>query len=201
MFTGIIEAIGTVKEIISNGSNKSFWVESPISNEFYVGQSINHCGVCLTIEEIKKESHRITAVKETLTKTNLDNWEPGVLINLERSVPITGRLDGHLVQGHVNTTSRCIKRKEKKGSWEFEFELRKKHSLLVAEKDSICVNGISLTTFNLKRKSFKVAVIPYTFDHTNMHKVLVSDIVNLEFNIIGKYVQRYMSIGNQLKLK
>ena len=195
MFTGIIETKGTVKEIISNGFNKSFWVESPLSSGFKVDQSINHNGVCLTVEKILDNTHKVTAIKETLFKTNLKGWLIGHLVNLERCVPVTGRFEGHIVQGHVDTTSFCLKRKEKKGSWEFQFELHKKFSPLVVEKDSICVNGISLTAFNVKKRSFTVAIIPYTYAHTCMNKLLPGDIVNLEFNIIGKYIQRYLSLA------
>lgn len=194
MFTGIIESIGVVKEVISNGSNKSFWIESPLSSNFKTDQSINHNGVCLTVEEVKENTHKITAIKETLDKTNLNSWVIGQSMNLERCVPVTGRFEGHIVQGHVDTTSCCLNRKEKKGSWEFQFELNKKFSSLVVEKDSICVNGISLTAFNVKRKSFTVAIIPYTYNHTCMNKLLPGELVNLEFNIIGKYIQRYLSL-------
>src|SRR5438874_1991628 len=123
MFTGIIESMGIVKEIIFNGSNKSFWIESPLSTDFKTDQSVNHNGVCLTVEEVMGNTHKVTAIKETLSKTNLNAWVTGQLVNLERSVPVTGRFEGHIVQGHVDTTSHCLKRKEKKGSWEFQFEL------------------------------------------------------------------------------
>ena len=182
MFTGIIETTGIVKEVISNGSNKTFWIESPISSQFKVDQSVSHSGVCLTIEEIKENTHRITAIDETLQKTNLGDWKAGTFINLERCLQINDRLDGHIVQGHVDTTGTCIKRKEKKGSWEFEFEFPKKFAELIIEKGSICVNGISLTAFDVIRKSFRVAIIPYTFEHTNINKVMEGDTVNLEFD-------------------
>lgn len=195
MFTGIIETIGAVKEIISSGSNKSFWIESPLSHEFKIDQSINHNGVCLTVEDVRGSSHKITAIEETLAKTNLNTWKIGQLINLERCVPVTGRLDGHIVQGHVDTTAMCLKRKSKNGSWEFEFELPEKFSAFIVEKDSICINGISLTAYKVKRKSFRVAIIPYTFDHTGIREILVGNNVNLEFNIIGKYIHRYLTLN------
>lgn len=194
MFTGIIETIGIVKEVISNASNRIFWIESPISSQLKADQSLSHNGVCLTVEEIKKNTHRITAIDETLQKTNLGDWKTGTSINLERCLQINDRLDGHIVQGHVDTTGICIKRKEKKGSWEFEFEFSKKFAGLIIEKGSICVNGISLTAFDVKKKSFRVAIIPYTFEHTSISKVLEGDTVNLEFDMIGKYLLRRLSL-------
>lgn len=194
MFTGIIETTGTVKEVIPNGSNKSFWIESGLSSQFRVDQSVNHSGVCLTIEEIRGNSHRVTAIDETLQKTNLGDWQPESLINLERCLQLNDRLDGHIVQGHVDATGSCIKKKEKDGSWEFEFEFPKKFSELIIEKGSICVNGISLTAFDVKKKSFRVAIIPYTFEHTNIKEVKEGDMVNLEFDMVGKYILRSLSL-------
>ena len=201
MFTGIIEALGTVKEIIINGSDKSFWIESPISQELKIDQSINHNGVCLTIEELRGKLYKITAVKETRSKTNLDTWEPGYLINLERSLALTGRLDGHFVQGHIDTTTRCLTRKEKKGSREFTFELPKKFACLVIEKGSIAINGISFTVFDIRKKRFKIAVIPFTFEHTTFKYLHPGDSVNLEFDVIGKYINRYLSLEDKLKIR
>jgi riboflavin synthase len=194
MFTGIIEAIGTVKEVISNGSNKTFWIESPLSREFRPDQSVSHNGVCLTVEEIKDGSYRVTAIEETLKKTSLERWENGSRINLERCLVVNGRLDGHFVQGHVDTTGRCIERKEKDGSWEFEFGFPGKFAALIIEKGSVCVNGISLTAFNVKKKRFSVAIIPYTFEHTNIHTIQNGDDVNLEFDLLGKYLLRRLSL-------
>jgi riboflavin synthase len=193
--TGIIETIGTVKEIISNGSNKTFWIESGLAGELKIDQSLSHSGVCLTIEEIEGSRHRVTAIDETLKKTNLGSWAAGKTVNLERCLPLNGRLDGHFVQGHADTTAVCTKREEKAGSWEFEFEFPKKFAELVIEKGSICVNGISLTAFRVKKKSFTVAIIPYTFEHTNINGVGPGDFVNLEFDIIGKYILRRVTIG------
>ena len=191
MFTGIIETTGIVKEITVNGSNKSFWITSPLSSQFKTDQSVSHNGVCLTVEEIRENSHRVTAIDETLQKTTIGNWKEGTLINLERCLQINGRIDGHLVQGHVDTTATCTKRKEKEGSWEFEFEFPKKFAALIIEKGSVCINGISLTVFGVKKKSFSVAVIPYTFENTTIKAVHAGDRVNLEFDVIGKYVYRY----------
>lgn len=194
MFTGIVEITGAVKKVISNGSNKTFWIESPLSSQLKVDQSVSHSGVCLTVEEIAGNRHRITAIDETLQKTNLACWNEGTTVNLERCLQLNDRLDGHLVQGHADATGICIKRKEKKGSWEFEFEFPKKFAGLVIEKGSVCVNGISLTAFDVKKKSFRVAIIPYTFEHTNIREVQPGDTVNLEFDMIGKYLLRRLSL-------
>jgi riboflavin synthase len=194
MFTGIIEATAIVKEVISNGSNKTFWLESGLSNEFKVDQSVSHSGVCLTVEETRENAHRVTAVDETLQKTNIDSWQAGTLVNLERCLTINARLDGHLVQGHVDATGVCKKKKEKKGSRELEFEFPKKFAELIIEKGSVCVNGISLTAFNVKKKSFCVTIIPYTLEHTNIKEIKPGDRVNLEFDIIGKYLLRRLSL-------
>lgn len=194
MFTGIIETLGSVKEVISSDSNKTFWVESSISSQLKTDQSVSHNGVCLTVEVIKDNMHRITAVKETLQKTNLNEWQTGKLVNLERCIQLNDRLDGHIVQGHIDTTGTCIKRKETDGSWQFAFEFPQKFADLVIEKGSICVNGISLTAFNVKRKSFTVAIVPYTFENTNIKEVKKGDKVNLEFDVIGKYLFRRLSL-------
>jgi riboflavin synthase len=194
MFTGIIETTGIIKEIIDHGSNRTFWIESSLSAEFKVDQSISHSGVCLTVEEIKESLHRVTAIEETLSKTNLKNWATGTMVNIERCLPLNGRLDGHFVQGHVDTTGTCLKRKEKRGSWEFEFEFPGKFAELIIEKGSITVNGISLTAFNVKKKSFTVAIIPFTFEHTNIQSIDKGDKVNLEFDLLGKYLLRRLSL-------
>lgn len=194
MFTGIIQSTGVIKAVISNGYNKTFWVESSISGELKTDQSVSHSGVCLTVEEVGEKSHRVTAIDETLGKTNLAAWKEGTLINLEQCLQLNDRLDGHIVQGHVDATGECTKRKEKKGSWEFEFSFPKKLAGLIIEKGSICVNGISLTCFDVKRKSFRVAIIPYTFEYTNIKEVQEGDLVNIEFDLIGKYLLRTLSL-------
>lgn len=194
MFTGIIESTGLVKEVIIKGSNRSFWIESRLSAEFRVDQSVCHNGVCLTIEEVSGNRHKVTAIDETLQKTNLEGWSTGSLVNLERCLQLNDRLDGHIVQGHVDTTGVCISIKEKKGSWEITFSFPKKFESLIIEKGSICLNGISLTAFNVKKKSFTVAIIPYTFEHTNIKELKKGDTVNLEFDIIGKYLLRRLSL-------
>ena len=190
MFTGIIESLGRVNAIESKGTNKTFWIASPVSHELNIDQSISHNGVCLTVEEQKDDLHRVTAIEETLEKSNLGQWQAGDLVNLERCLVMNGRLDGHIVQGHVDTTAVCLDRKDLNGSWEFRFEFPKRFSRLVIEKGSICLNGISLTIFNVKKTRFDVAVIPYTFDHTNIQSINPGSKVNLEFDMIGKYVDR-----------
>ena len=194
MFTGIIESTGIIKEIFPNGSNKTFWIESSISGELKVDQSLNHSGVCLTVEEVNDKSHKVSAIKETRDKTNLDDWKPGTIVNLERSLRPDSRLDGHLVQGHTDTTGTCIKIKEKKGSSEFVFEFPKKFAPYLVEKGSISLDGISLTVFDVTKKRFTVAIIPYTLQHTNMQYVKEGDQVNLEFDLLGKYILRKLSL-------
>lgn len=194
MFTGIVEATGIVKEIAASGTNKMFWIESSLSFSFKVDQSISHNGVCLTIEDVQENLHKVTAVEETLAKTELDQWKIGSTINMERSLLLTNRFDGHFVQGHVDTTAVCKKIRYKRGSHEFEFEFPKKFAALVIEKGSVCVNGISLTAFDVKKDAFKVAIIPYTFEHTNLQFLKEGDKVNLEFDMIGKYILRKLSL-------
>ncbi|MBS1605689.1 MAG: riboflavin synthase [Bacteroidetes bacterium] len=190
MFTGIIESLGKINSVTSAGTNKTFWVESSLGPELKVDQSLSHNGVCLTVEEVNGNLHRVTAIEETLEKTNLSTWRTGDLVNLERCMIMNGRLDGHIVQGHVDTTATCTQRTDKDGSWEFRFEFPKKFSHLVIEKGSISLNGISLTIFNVKKTKFDIAVIPYTFKHTNIQSVIAGDRVNIEFDLIGKYVFR-----------
>jgi len=194
MFTGIIETIGIVKSITGAGSNKSFWIESAISRELVIDQSISHDGACLTVEEINESSHRVTAIEETLKKTNLSSWKVGDFVNLERSLKTDSRLDGHFVQGHVDATATCKGKLEKKGSWEYEFSFPKKFAELIIEKGSVCINGISLTAYDVKKKSFKTAIIPYTYEHTNIKTVQKSDLVNIEFDLMGKYILRRLSL-------
>jgi len=195
MFTGIIETTGFIKNMVINGGNRSFWIESPVSQELKVDQSVSHNGICLTVEEMNVNSHKVTAIQETALKTNVNEWKIGDTINLERSLKLESRLDGHFVQGHVDTVATCIEINEKQGSWEYEFRFRKKFSELIIEKGSICVNGISLTAFNVRKKSFKVAVIPYTYEHTNIQTVQRGHLVNIEFDLIGKYILRKLSLS------
>lgn len=190
MFTGIIEFIGKVISMEKNGSNISFWIESPISGELKIDQSISHEGACLTVDQLSKGQHRVTAIEETLKKTNLSGWQAGSIVNLERCMVMNGRLDGHIVQGHVDCTATCIERKELAGSWEFCFQIPESYAHLIIEKGSIAVNGTSLTCFEVTNNSFKVAIIPYTFEHTSIQQVIEGSVVNIEFDILGKYIER-----------
>ncbi len=190
MFTGIIEQTGKIEKITEEGTNRTFWIKSPLSSSLKIDQSVSHNGVCLTIEETNGDLHRVTAIDETLQKTNLGNWEAGKTVNLERCMQMNGRIDGHIVQGHVDTTALCTAIIEKKGSREYSFKIDKKFAALIIEKGSITLNGISLTIFNVKTKSFTVAIIPYTYEHTNMQFIKEGDEVNIEFDMIGKYVNR-----------
>lgn len=192
MFTGIIEKTGIIKEIISQGSNKSFWVESALAPELKVDQSLSHNGVCLTVEEIANDMHRVTAIEETVLKTNLGNWTTGTVINLERCMQLNSRLDGHIVQGHVDCKAECIAILEKAGSWEYTFAYPEIFAAFIIEKGSVTVNGISLTCFNVEKDRFTVAIIPYTFEHTNMSSLQKGDTVNIEWDVVGKYVERVM---------
>jgi riboflavin synthase len=199
MFTGIIKHLGTVKKVITKEKNRTFWIESGISASLSVDQSLSHNGVCLTIEEIDKGMHRVTAIAETLKKTSLRDWKENELINLEECLQINQRLDGHIVQGHVDAVAICIHRKQAAGSWEFTFNFPKKFSPLIIEKGSICINGISLTAFNVKKKSFSVAIIPYTFENTNIKNIFRGTRVNLEFDMVGKYIVRTIYLSNSKK--
>lgn len=190
MFTGIIEVLGRIESISEAGTNRVFWLSSPISQELKVDQSVSHSGVCLTVEEIKDNRYRVTAIEETLHKTNVGSWQQGELVNLERCLTFNGRLDGHIVQGHVDATAECIDKQDRNGSYEYRFRFPDEFAGLVIEKGSISLNGISLTIFNVGRNEFSVAIIPYTFEHTNIQQVSVGSRVNLEFDMIGKYVTR-----------
>lgn len=198
MFTGIIEALGNVQSIASNGSNKTFWIASPLSTQFKVDQSVSHNGICLTIEEQTGGMHRVTAIDETLKVTTMQTWKIGTLVNLERCVSMNGRLDGHIVQGHVDTTAVCIQKKDMDGSWEYRFEFDTRFASLVIEKGSISLNGTSLTIFNISHNAFTVAIIPYTFEHTNIQQVQPGSMVNIEFDMIGKYVSRMQQFSRVL---
>jgi riboflavin synthase len=194
MFTGIIESLGQVRAITTNGTNRTFWIGSPLSSSFTIDQSISHNGVCLTVEEVREGQHRVTAVEETLKKTSLGQWEPGTEVNLERSLLPTTRLDGHFVQGHVDTVAVCKNVWDRNGSHEIEFRFPKKFGALIIEKGSVAVNGISLTAYEVKKNSFRVAIIPYTFEHTNLHAVREDQEVNIEFDLMGKYILRKLSL-------
>ncbi|MEJ7671652.1 MAG: riboflavin synthase [Chitinophagaceae bacterium] len=190
MFTGIIECLGEIIDIKISGSNKTFGIKSTISDQLKIDESVNHDGVCLTIEAIKENTHKVTAIKETLNKSNLDDWRIGDTVNLERSLQMNGRIDGHIVQGHVDSTAICIGKKVLNGSNEYTFKFKRKFSSLIIEKGSVCINGISLTAFNVSKKQFTVAIIPYTLEHTNLSFIKEGSIVNIEFDILGKYIQK-----------
>jgi riboflavin synthase len=195
MFTGIIENTGIVSDISTNGTNKTFWIQSTLSSELKVDQSVSHNGVCLTVEAIQENTYQVTAIVETLQKTNLNSWALGTEINLERCMLMNGRLDGHIVQGHVDCTATCISVTEKNGSWEYQFNFDNRFAHLVIEKGSVSINGISLTCFEVTNNTFKVAIIPYTYNHTNIKHIQVESLVNIEFDLIGKYVSRMAQLG------
>ncbi|MBX9785490.1 MAG: riboflavin synthase [Chitinophagaceae bacterium] len=196
MFTGIIEATGTVLSVEENGTNRVFWIASPVSNELKPDQSVSHEGACLTVEEVKEGRHRVTAIKETLLKSTLGEWLAGRQINLERCLLLPARLDGHIVQGHTDTVATCLRAEDKGGSWEydFEFEPGQNYESLIVEKGSVSLNGTSLTIFKVYRNRFTVAIIPYTYQNTSINQVQAGSKVNIEFDIIGKYILRYQQV-------
>ena len=194
MFTGIIESTGAVSSVKEERSNRIFWIESTLSEQLKIDQSVSHNGVCLTIEAIQHHSHRVTAIRETLDKTNLQHWKAGDIVNLERSMLLNSRIDGHLVQGHVDSTALCIAQQDRNGSIEYTFEFERENAALIIEKGSICVNGVSLTAFQVGDDRFTVAIIPYTLEHTNFKYLQLRGTVNLEFDMLGKYVSRILHI-------
>ncbi len=192
MFTGIIETLGVVKEISKEGTNVHFDILSNLTAELKIDQSVSHNGVCLTVVAVNNDLYRVTAIDETLSKTNLKSWEIGKKINLERCMPANGRFDGHIVQGHVDQIGKVEKILERDGSWIFDFSFDPGKGNLTVEKGSITVNGTSLTCFDSNAGRFKVAIIPYTYENTNFHQLTIGDEVNLEFDILGKYIQRIL---------
>ena len=195
MFTGIIEALGTIQKISADRTNRVFWIKSDISSQLKIDESVCHNGICLTVEEIQDELYRVTAILETLDKTNAGQWKVDDIINLERSLQMNGRLDGHIVQGHVDGKAICIAKKDVEGSFEFTFNFDEEHAALIIEKGSICLNGVSLTAFNVTQDTFTVAIIPYTLEHTNFHTIKKGEMANIEFDILGKYVARIIKIN------
>lgn len=191
MFTGIIESLGRVVSIGKEGTNRHIQIESDISHELKVDQSLSHDGVCLTVTEVSGNRHWITAVDETLSRTSVGNWREGRLVNLERSMKANDRFDGHIVQGHVDQTGVCISIDDQDGSWHVKFKYEPHHQVLV-EKGSVCINGVSLTCFDCDKDTFSVAIVPYTFNHTNFQRITVGQKVNLEFDILGKYVKKLL---------
>jgi riboflavin synthase len=192
MFTGIIEATGRAASITHDKGNLELWVSSPISSELKIDQSVSHNGICLTVVELREGQHRVTAIEETLRKTNLGELKEGDVINIERCMAANGRFDGHIVQGHVDQTGECLSVKDENGSWLYEFRYSPSPQNMIVEKGSICINGVSLTAFDAIDDRFKVAIIPYTYDNTNIHSIQPGTRVNLEFDIVGKYVARLM---------
>jgi riboflavin synthase len=190
MFTGIIEKIGQVSKITTDGSNFNFTIKSPISNLLKIDQSVSHNGVCLTVVELHENSHVVTAIEETLNKTNLKELNVGSKVNLERCTKIGDRLDGHIVQGHVDGLAICKQIQNRNGSWEFTFDGEKEIEILTVNKGSISINGVSLTVVETKGQQFSVAIIPYTFENTIFNEIKVGDSVNIEYDIIGKYVMK-----------
>lgn len=190
MFTGIIETLGIIKDIQKEGDNLHITIASSITYELKIDQSVAHNGVCLTVVAISGDEYTVTAIKETILKTNLAEWEVGNIVNLERAMKLGDRLDGHIVQGHVDQTGQCISIEEANGSWYFTFKYDRKLNNITIEKGSITINGVSLTVLNSKEDEFSVAIIPYTFEHTNFKDFTIDTKINLEFDVIGKYVSR-----------
>lgn len=192
MFTGIIESLGIVKNVVKENENLHITVECDFTNELKIDQSVAHNGVCLTIVDIKNKEYTVTAIKETIEKSNFKHVKIGDLVNLERAMILGARLDGHIVQGHVDQTAVCTEIKEEQGSWVFTFEYDQSLNNVTIEKGSITVNGTSLTVVNSRKNSFSVAIIPYTYQHTNFHTFKKGTVINLEFDVIGKYVARLL---------
>ena len=191
MFTGIVESLGKITDLKVDRGNIDFTIESDISKELKVDQSVSHNGVCLTVTEINNNTHTVTAVKETLDKSSLTNFSVNDLINLERALTLGERLDGHLVQGHVDGVAKCLGDSVNDGSWIYKFEFDISNEMLLIEKGSICINGVSLTVFDIAKNNFKVTIIPYTYENTSFKTLKEGDIVNIEFDMIGKYLARF----------
>lgn len=196
MFTGIIEDLGTVKNLKTDGGNLHLTLKTAITSELKIDQSVAHNGVCLTVVDIEGDQYVVTAIKETLDKTNLGELSEGDIVNIERAMKLGDRLDGHIVQGHVDQTAKCISVSEEDGSWIFTFEYDAALNNVTIEKGSITVNGVSLTVVNSEINTFSVAIIPYTYKHTTFKNFKVGTIVNLEFDVIGKYVKRLNDLRN-----
>jgi len=190
MFTGIIETVGEIVEVKTSGSNNHFKVKSSINAELKVDQSVAHQGVCLTVTKLEEDGHWVTAIAETLEKSNASVWEAGVKINLERCMKADGRFDGHIVQGHVDRTAKVASIEEQEGSWIFTLSVDE--TRLIVEKGSVCLNGTSLTCFDVTEGSFSVAIIPFTYEHTTFSELSIGEDVNIEFDVLGKYVQKMM---------
>lgn len=195
MFTGIVESMGEVQSIELDRGNMDITIISPISHELKVDQSVSHNGICLTVVECNAHSHRVTAIAETIDKSNIGSLVVGMGVNLERCMKLDGRLDGHIVQGHVDDTTTCLDVQSESGSWRFRFHLDEAYRKYLVAKGSICINGVSLTIAALYDDSFEVAIIPFTYEHTNFKQLKKGSIVNLEFDIVGKYILRNLELS------
>lgn len=194
MFTGIIETFGTITQMVKKEENVHISLKSLLTHELKIDQSVAHNGVCLTVVKIDGDKYTVTAIKETIDKTNLSTWEVGDKVNLERAMQLGARLDGHIVQGHVDQIGRCTGVKEEGGSWVFDFEYDPSLKNITIEKGSITVNGTSLTVINSGINTFSVAIIPYTYEHTNFHTFKAGSLVNLEFDVVGKYITKMQQL-------
>ncbi len=194
MFTGIIEDLGQVVQMEKEGKNVHFTIQSNIASELKIDQSVAHNGVCLTVVKLDEDQYTVTAVDETLQKTSLGQLKVGKLVNLERSMTMQQRLDGHIVQGHVDTTGICEEIREEEGSWYFKFSYPEENANLLVDKGSVCINGVSLTVISPDERTFSVAIIPYTYEHTIFKEMKVGDAINLEFDVLGKYIARYAKL-------
>jgi riboflavin synthase len=194
MFTGIIEVLGKVEQIEQEGTNYHLTISSSMSNEFKIDQSVSHNGVCLTVVALEEGKHVVTAIEETMNRSNLGHLKVGSIVNLERAMKANARLDGHMVQGHVDGTGTCLDVKSADGSWYFKFKYTPTEEHLLVDKGSICINGVSLTVVEPVDNVFSVAIIPYTFENTSFKTLKAGDSINLEFDIIGKYIAKYMAV-------
>lgn len=195
MFTGIIESLAKLASIEKNGDNIKFTFNSKISNELKIDQSLAHNGICLTVVDIKNDNYSVVAIKETVLKTSIKNWKVGDAVNIERAMKMGARLDGHMVQGHVDQIAICESIKEENGSWYFKFSYKDSENITI-KKGSIAINGVSLTVVDSEKESFSVAIIPYTYEHTNFKFLKIGDCVNLEFDMIGKYISKILNSGS-----
>lgn len=196
MFSGIVEATGDIVQLEREESNMHFILRAPFVHELKIDQSVAHNGVCLTVVGIEAETYKVTAIDETLQRTNLSEWKVGSRVNLERCLKLQDRIDGHMVQGHVDTVARCVRVEDQGGSWKYHFAYDHANEWVTVSKGSICVNGVSLTVVDSDKGTFSVCIIPYTWEHTNFRTLQEGHLVNLEFDVIGKYVMRYMALNN-----
>ena len=192
MFTGIIETLAVISKLEKDKGNLTITLKTKLASEFKIDQSVSHNGICLTVVHVLRDQYTVTAIEETIEKSTIGSWRVGDIINLERAMKIGDRLDGHMIQGHVDQVGECSQVLEKNGSWMFTIQYAKSNNVTV-EKGSIAINGISLTVVNSNENSFSVAIIPYTYEHTNFRNLKIGDCVNLEFDILGKYLAKMLS--------